>query len=114
MKIKACNKRPNCVSSLSHGSHYVAPISLFHGAESARSRILEWAGKQGGKVEFDEDNYVHISLRSFLFGFVDDLELYFDVAENLIQVRSAARTGYWDLGVNRRRVEKIRRLVEQI
>jgi uncharacterized protein (DUF1499 family) len=39
---------------------------------------------------------------------VDDVEFRVDAAAHLIRVRSAARTGYFDLGVNRRRVEDIR------
>jgi len=41
---------------------------------------------------------------------VDDLEFYFDTDEPVIQVRSAARVGHSDFGVNRKRVEEIRRL----
>jgi uncharacterized protein (DUF1499 family) len=36
------------------------------------------------------------------------VEFYADENAKLLQVRSAARTGYWDLGVNRQRMEKIR------
>ena len=41
-------------------------------------------------------------------GFVDDVEFRIDEAARGIHVRSASRKGYWDLGVNRRRVEAIR------
>ena len=41
-----------------------------------------------------------------LMGFVDDVEFYCD--GTAIQVRSASRLGYSDLGVNRKRVEVIR------
>jgi len=36
------------------------------------------------------------------------VEFRIDDAAGVIHVRSASRTGYWDLGVNRRRVEAIR------
>jgi uncharacterized protein (DUF1499 family) len=39
---------------------------------------------------------------------VDDVEFRIDGAAGVIHVRSASRKGYWDLGVNRRRVETIR------
>jgi uncharacterized protein (DUF1499 family) len=39
---------------------------------------------------------------------VDDGLFVVDAANSLIQVRSAARLGYWDLGKNRRRLEQIR------
>jgi len=41
-----------------------------------------------------------------LMGFVDDVEFYCD--GKAIQVRSASRLGYSDLGVNRKRIEAIR------
>jgi len=43
-----------------------------------------------------------------LLGFVDDVEFQIDEAAGVIHVRSASRKGYWDLGVNRRRVGAIR------
>ena len=43
-----------------------------------------------------------------LLGFVDDVEFRIDGAAGVIHVRSASRKGYWDLGVNRCRVETIR------
>jgi len=42
--------------------------------------------------------------------FVDDFQSRLDAGNKLIHVRSASRVGYWDLGVNRRRVEKLRNL----
>jgi uncharacterized protein (DUF1499 family) len=50
---------------------------------------------------------VRAEFRSRL-GFVDDVEFRIDGAAGMIHVRSASRKGYWDLGVNRRRVEAIR------
>ena len=50
---------------------------------------------------------VRAEFRSRL-GFVDDVVFRIDDAAGVIHVRSASRTGYWDLGVNRRRVEAIR------
>lgn len=46
---------------------------------------------------------------SFLFRFRDDLECYFDAEEKSIHLRSASRLGYYDFGVNRRRVDDIRK-----
>jgi uncharacterized protein (DUF1499 family) len=37
------------------------------------------------------------------------VEFVFDDQRKIIHVRSASRTGYFDLGVNRNRVEEIRR-----
>lgn len=42
-------------------------------------------------------------------GYVDDVEFRLDAEANLIHVRSAARLGRRDFGVNRARLEAIRR-----
>lgn len=53
-------------------------------------------------------DYLHAECRSAVFGFVDDLELHLRPDKNTIAVRSAARLGYSDLGVNRKRIEDLR------
>lgn len=50
-------------------------------------------------------DFLRAEVRSRLFGFVDDLELRLDAVRGVVEVRSAARSGKWDFGVNRRRVE---------
>ena len=61
------------------------------------------------RIVKEEGGYLHAEARSFLFRFVDDVEFMFDADQQVIHVRSASRLGYSDLGVNRRRVERIRR-----
>ena len=56
----------------------------------------------------ENQNYLHFECRSRLFRFVDDLEFLIDPDARVIQVRSASRVGYSDLGVNRARVNQVR------
>ena len=65
------------------------------------------------KIITDTENYLHAECSSAFFGFVDDLELHLRAAEGLIAIRSAARLGYSDLGVNRKRVEQLRAVLEK-
>tara|TARA_A100001391_G_scaffold74115_3_gene47941 strand:- start:854 stop:1192 length:339 start_codon:yes stop_codon:yes gene_type:complete len=44
--------------------------------------------------------------------FVDDVTFYVH-EDGVIEVRSASRLGYWDLGANRRRVEDLRQALEE-
>ena len=53
-------------------------------------------------------NYLHVECTSTIFRYVDDVEFYFDDEQQLIHFRSSSRIGYYDVGVNRRRMEKIR------
>jgi uncharacterized protein (DUF1499 family) len=61
------------------------------------------------RIVTDHGNYIRAECASLIFRFTDDVEVYFDDKQKLIHVKSASRIGYSDLGVNRRRVEKIRR-----
>jgi uncharacterized protein (DUF1499 family) len=51
--------------------------------------------------------YIHVEEHSRMFRFIDDLELL-QAEDREIVVRSASRLGRGDLGVNARRVERLR------
>ena len=56
----------------------------------------------------DEPGYLAVIFRSKVFGFVDEAEFAFDEKDGDINIRSEARIGLYDFGVNRSRLEKIR------
>ncbi len=110
-----CPDSPNCVSSLAENKKYFVEPIPYHGEKAvAQYELLEIlrSFKRAHLVTIEE-NYIHAEFVSFIFRFVDDVEFYFDTAKKLIQVRSASRTGYSDLGVNRRRIEEIRKQFDQ-
>jgi uncharacterized protein (DUF1499 family) len=109
-RLSPCPDSPNCVSSLSKDeSHHVEPLTYNGPLEEAREKLISVINSmKRSKVVIAEDYYIHATFTSFLFRFVDDGEFSFDDARKVIDVRSASRTGYSDLGVNRRRVEEIR------
>ena len=114
-KLTSCPDTPNCVSSLAGDKkHFIEPIS-YEGEKDVAQHKLQGvlnSFKRVRMVEIEED-YIHAEFVSSIFRFVDDVEFYFDNAKKLIQVRSASRTGYSDLGVNRRRIEEIRKQFDQ-
>lgn len=67
----------------------------------------------GSRIVTSENLYIHAEYRSRVFGFVDDLEVLLDEVQKLVFLRSSSRIGYSDLGVNRQRVDHIRRLFSQ-
>ena len=84
------------------------PIPFGGSLSEARSRLLEVVcAMPRTTIVVERDDYLKIEFRSRLFRFVDDVEFYLKAERGLIQFRSAARVGYSDLGVNRRRLEKI-------
>ncbi|PKN77140.1 MAG: DUF1499 domain-containing protein [Deltaproteobacteria bacterium HGW-Deltaproteobacteria-10] len=109
--LKTCPKSPNCVSSQSEDSgHAIAPIGYSGnraGAVARMKKVLD--SMKRTKIVAEKDDYLHAEATSLIFRFVDDVEFYFPADELIIHVRSASRTGYSDLGVNRKRVEEIRK-----
>jgi uncharacterized protein (DUF1499 family) len=63
------------------------------------------------KLVDEDESYLHYEFTSMLLRFVDDVEFLFDDDTKTIHFRSASRTGYGDLGVNRKRMEQVRALV---
>jgi uncharacterized protein (DUF1499 family) len=57
--------------------------------------------------------YLHAEIASKRFGFVDDLEIYLPPPMSCIHVRSAARVGIRDFGVNRSRVDFLRNTIKK-
>jgi uncharacterized protein (DUF1499 family) len=86
----------------------MTPIQYKGSLEDARRRLLEIVrALQRVTVVEDTGNYLKVEDRSTFFSFVDDVEFEFDNAAKLIHFRSASRLGYYDFGVNRRRMETI-------
>jgi uncharacterized protein (DUF1499 family) len=108
--LKPCPSSPNCVSSTAKDpGHSIAPFVLYRTAAETLAllaRAIETLPRSS--IRQQENGYLKAEFRTRL-GFVDDLELLADEARGVVHVRSASRSGYWDLGANRRRVETLRR-----
>lgn len=109
-RVAPCPSSPNCVSSVApDDAHRVDPIA-FSGtgaAALARLRSVIEAMPRTRITRADADS-LHAEFTSWLLRFVDDVDCVVDEAARVIQIRSASRVGYSDLGVNRKRVEAIR------
>jgi len=109
-KLAPCPSSPNCVSSQSSDrEHAVDPLSFTGTVAEAHDGIRKIIlSMKRSRIITDTGTYIHAEFASAIFGFVDDVEFWFDESTKLIHVRSAARLGHSDLGVNRKRVEYIR------
>jgi len=103
--------RPNCVSSEgADPSHQVAPFLLAVSPGEAWPAIRQAVSElPRTRIVGETSAYLHAECRSALFGFVDDLELLLHPDQGRIAVRSVARLGDSEFGVNRKRVETLRR-----
>lgn len=97
---------PNCVSSRAPAGdrqHYIAPLPA---ADVARVKAVMAELPRAELVE-EEGPYLRYVVSTRWLGFKDDVEL--EVGPDAVHVRSASRVGYGDLGVNRKRVEALRK-----
>lgn len=112
-RLAQCPSSPNCVSSMDVGKQAIAPIPFLTDRKTALSRMKSVLRNMSGvDVEKETEEYLWATATSRVFGFVDDLEFYFPENEKRIHVRSASRTGYYDFGMNRKRLETIRKAFE--
>jgi uncharacterized protein (DUF1499 family) len=109
--LAPCPASPNCVSSqATDAEHFTEPLRFTGDATLAWDRLETALGAESRlSIIEDTGSYLHAEARSLVFRFVDDIEFVLDAEAGVIQVRSASRTGYSDFGVNRRRVERIRK-----
>jgi len=108
--LPGCSESPNCVSSEAHDRMH--NIDVFHLKGDFSKNWIEIQGivaslPRSILVRADE-TYIHAIFKSRIFRFTDDLELLLNPLSGIISIRAAAKSGYWDLGVNRSRVEKLR------
>jgi uncharacterized protein (DUF1499 family) len=106
-RLAPCRRTPNCVCSQADPSdreHYIAPLKA--SIENVRKAV---EALPRTRIVVARPNYLYAEFRSRLLGFVDDVEFFFD--GTALQVRSASRLGRRDFGVNRVRIEELRRMV---
>ncbi len=108
--LKPCSKSPNCASTEAiDPRHVVPPIRLRPGVKDAWSQIRSVVlTLPHTTVVSERENYLHAECRTSVLRFVDDLEVEMQPNEARIIARSAARVGYYDFGVNRKRLEQLR------
>jgi len=108
-KFYPCPNSPNCVSTqATNEKHKIDPINYSGSLNEAKENITKIINSlKRSKIITDKENYIHVEFRTATFKFVDDVEFLFDDSEKKIHFRSRARLGYSDMGVNRKRMEKI-------
>jgi uncharacterized protein (DUF1499 family) len=110
-RLADCPYSPNCVcSDAADPARRIGPFALAIEPSAAWNEIrAAVAALPRTRIVKRTSDYLHAECHSALFGFVDDLELYLRTTPGGgVAVRSAARIGHWDFGVNRARVEQLR------
>lgn len=111
-RLAPCPSSPNCVSTkASDEGHAIAPFRYRKSRAEAKEALKEVIRSlPRAKLVEEDESYLHYEFTSLLIRFVDDVEFLFDDEAKTIHFRSASRTGYGDLGVNRKRMEQVRAL----
>jgi uncharacterized protein (DUF1499 family) len=106
--LRECPDSPNCVSSQAgDADHRIAPLIYKDEPESAFARLKQiLVSREDTEMVEELPGYLRVEFHTLLF--IDDGEFLLDVERRLIQLRSASRLGYSDLGKNRSRLEEIR------
>jgi len=107
--LAPCPDSPNCVSTKSNDpDRTMAPLPyLTSGRESMDRLVAIVREMKRATIVSATPSYLHVEFRSALFRFVDDVEFALDDLARVIHFRSASRTGYYDFGVNRKRMKEI-------
>jgi len=109
--LAPCPDSPNCVSSQAEDEkHRVEPLRYESSRAEGKAKLLGVIrSMKRARIVVEKDDYIHAEFKSALWRFIDDAEFYFVHESKIIHVRSASRVGSSDLGVNRKRIERIRK-----
>lgn len=109
-KFAPCPESPNCVSTQTESiDHQMKPIP-WQGTSAEALDLIKRTLADGfprAKLVAEKPGYLRFEFKSLIFRFVDDVEFLVDEKNRLIHFRSASRVGHSDLGVNRKRMERV-------
>jgi uncharacterized protein (DUF1499 family) len=108
-QLTLCPNTPNCINSQQQGFHNTAPFIMKSSNEANWNGIVNViiATPRTTVIEKNQ-GYLHVEVSSLIFRFTDDLELLLNANGKTIDIRSASRLGFSDMGANSRRVESLR------
>lgn len=117
IKLAPCPNSPNCVNTQEKRKRKrMRPIELEHNAQYAMTKMKLLLDDedvfQRVKLIEEKEHYLHYEFTTKVGKFIDDVEFLFDEKTKQIHFRSASRKGWSDMGKNRRRMKKIRKLFE--
>ena len=114
-ELVPCPESPNCVNTIATDAKHGIAALPFRGSKSETMDSLLLVVEQMVRTTIitRTDDYLHVEYRTRR-GFVDDVEFRLDADRQVVNFRSASRVGYWDLGLNRKRMERFRALYEAL
>ncbi len=109
VSLPPCPDSPNCVSTEATRESQRVPTVPFTDAPAAAFGRAKAAllAEPRTTLTVERDGHLHAECKSFVFRFVDDVDIVVDPVAQVYRFRSASRVGESDLGVNRKRIARI-------
>ncbi len=109
--ITACPNQPNCVSTVGEKKcRTMQPLLFSVPLNEAKSKLKTLiAAFPRTRLAIERTNYLQYEFSTAIGNFVDDVAFYFETSTNRIHFRSSSRSGYGDMGANKRRMRRISR-----
>ncbi len=116
LSLDGCTPLPNCVSSTTWILYnWTSSFELLIPKEETWPKIKEVISKTTRtEIVESSDVYIHAKWTSLVFRFVDNLELLIHPDEKTISVRSSSMIAIFDFFVNRLRIYKLRKELEEL
>jgi uncharacterized protein (DUF1499 family) len=112
-QLASCPYTPNCINSQQQGFHHTAPFVMKNPSETNWNSIVAIIIATPGTTIVDNtQGYLHVEVSSLIFRFTDDFEILLAKNGKTIDIRSASRFGFSDIGVNARRIETLRNILK--
>ena len=114
-QLRECPESPNCVSTQTQQeSKKMDPIPFELDPKEVIKIIKNVVESlPNTNLQNESGNYLNYIFKSKIFGFIDDVEFLIDAEQKLIHFRSASRTGYSDLGVNKKRMTELQEAIKR-
>jgi uncharacterized protein (DUF1499 family) len=113
--LQLCPSSPNCVSSLDNeeASHKITPLPFQTAGTNSAKLSAAIQRNPSAEIVVNTESYIYAEYTSDIMGYVDDVEFLIIPSQQRIDVRSASRLGHSDFGVNRQRIEQLRKQLSE-
>lgn len=111
-QLKPVSQKPNNVSTQTSDPEKKVPTLAFKATTEATLDAIKNAIAEYGGAEIKEEQatYLYVVFTTSIMKFHDDAEFWLDTKNQVVHFRSASRSGYSDMGLNRARYERLTEL----
>jgi uncharacterized protein (DUF1499 family) len=112
-EIKTCPDSPNCVSTMVSSTKHRMDPWAYSGEKEALMKTVKDKVLSEHRVELKDSgvDYFHFVFTTPFMRFKDDVWMYFDDTNKKVHFKSASRLGYSDMGLNKKRMKRLKSLI---